>query len=68
MNFYDRALELREETVAHRRWLHRNAEVGLYMPKRQNYVKSIRLDTACLRAWSGCGTGQERGQDNSASG
>lgn len=27
MNFYERALELREETVAHRRWLHRNAEV-----------------------------------------
>lgn len=38
MNFYDRALELREETVAHRRWLHRNAEVGLYMPKGQNYI------------------------------
>jgi len=38
MNFYERALELREETVTHRRWLHRNAEVGLHMPKGQNYV------------------------------
>ena len=38
MNFYERALELREETVAHRRWLHRNAEVGLHMPKGQAYV------------------------------
>ncbi|MDE6845430.1 MAG: amidohydrolase [Lachnospiraceae bacterium] len=38
MDFYARALELREETVAHRRWLHSNAEVGLYMPKGQNYV------------------------------
>lgn len=38
MNFYERALELREETVAHRRWLHKNAEVGLHMPKGQAYV------------------------------
>ncbi|MCM1025405.1 MAG: M20 family metallopeptidase [Roseburia sp.] len=38
MGFYERALELREETVAHRRWLHRNAEVGLNMPKGQAYV------------------------------
>lgn len=38
MDFYERALELREETVAHRRWLHKNAEVGLHMPKGQNYV------------------------------
>ena len=38
MNFYERALELREETVAHRRWLHSNAEVGLHMPKAQAYV------------------------------
>lgn len=38
MNFYERALELREETVAHRRWLHSNAEVGLDMPKAQAYV------------------------------
>lgn len=38
MEFYERALELREETVTHRRWLHRNAEVGLHMPKGQAYV------------------------------
>ncbi len=38
MNFYERALELREETVAHRRWLHSHAEVGLQMPKGQAYV------------------------------
>lgn len=38
MNFYERALELREETVTHRRWLHSNAEVGLHMPKGQTYV------------------------------
>ena len=38
MSFYERALELREETIAHRRWLHTNAEVGLHMPKGQAYV------------------------------
>ena len=29
MDFYKRALALREETISHRRWLHSNAEVGL---------------------------------------
>lgn len=38
MNYYERALELREETVAHRRFLHTNAEVGLIMPKAKAYV------------------------------
>lgn len=38
MNYYQRALELREETVAHRRYLHTNAEVGLIMPKAKAYV------------------------------
>ena len=38
MNYYERALELREETIAHRRWFHTNAEVGLHMPKAQAYV------------------------------
>ena len=38
MNFYERALQLKEETVTHRRWFHANAEVGLDMPKGQAYV------------------------------
>ena len=38
MEYYKRALELREETVANRRWFHTNAEVGLHMPKAQAYV------------------------------
>ena len=38
MNYYERALELKEETVAHRRFFHVNAEVGLDMPKGQAYV------------------------------
>ena len=38
MNYYEQALELKEETVAHRRWFHANAEVGLNMPRGQAYV------------------------------
>ena len=38
MNYYERALQLKEETIAHRRWFHVNAEVGLNMPKGQAYV------------------------------
>ena len=38
MNYYQRALQLQEETVAHRRWFHTHAEVGLDMPKAQAYV------------------------------
>lgn len=38
MNCYDRALALKDETIAHRRYFHTNAEVGLNMPKAQAYV------------------------------
>ena len=38
MNYYERALELKAETIAHRRWFHTNAEVGLNMPKSRGYV------------------------------
>lgn len=38
MNFYEKALEYREETIAHRRWFHQNAETGLHMPEGQAYV------------------------------
>lgn len=38
MNSYERALELQEETISHRRWFHQNAETGLDMPKGRSYV------------------------------
>lgn len=38
MDLYKRALELKEETVAHRRYFHQNAEVGLEEPKTRAYV------------------------------
>ena len=48
MNFYEKALEYQNETVAHRRWFHQNAETGLHMPLAQAYVletlKSYGID------------------------
>ena len=38
MNCYERAVALKDETIAHRRWFHTNAEVGLNMPKAQAYI------------------------------
>ena len=38
MNFYERALQLKDELVENRRYLHRNAEVGLNMPLARAYV------------------------------
>ncbi len=38
MNYYERALTLKDETIAHRRFLHTNAEVGLNMPLARAYV------------------------------
>ncbi len=38
MDFYKRATELNEQTVSHRRFFHKNAEVGLDMPQAQQYV------------------------------
>ena len=38
MNFYERAVELKDETIAHRRYLHTNAEVGLDTPLARAYV------------------------------
>lgn len=38
MNYYERAQILKDETIAHRRYFHTNAEVGLNMPKARAYV------------------------------
>ena len=38
MDFYQRAEELREETIAHRRYFHANAEVGLETPRACAYI------------------------------
>ncbi len=38
MDFYKRALELKEDTVGSRRYFHQNAEVGLEMPMARDYI------------------------------
>ena len=38
MNYYERALELKDETIANRRHIHKNAETGLDLPKTKVYV------------------------------
>ena len=36
--YYERALELKDETIANRRHIHKNAETGLDLPKTKAYV------------------------------
>ena len=55
MDYMQRARELREETVAHRRYFHTNAEVGLDTPKAAAYVMK-RLEEFGLRP-ERCGHG-----------
>ena len=38
MNYYERALELKDETIANRIHIHKNAETGLDLPKTKAYV------------------------------
>lgn len=38
MNYYERALELKDETIANRRHIHKNAETGLDLPKTKAYI------------------------------
>ena len=39
MSYYDRALEMKDELVANRRYLHENAEVGLTLPKTRAFIE-----------------------------
>lgn len=38
MDYYKRAVELKDETIQNRRYIHTNAEVGLDLPKTKAYV------------------------------
>jgi len=55
MDFYKRALELRQDILKDRRWFHQTAEVGLDMPKARDYVME-RLREYGLQPWE-CGHG-----------
>ena len=39
MDYYKRALELKDEIIQNRRYFHTNAEVGLELPKAVAHVK-----------------------------
>lgn len=51
----ERALELKKETIAHRRYIHRCAEVGLELPKTMAYIE--RELKACGISAYPCGHG-----------
>lgn len=55
MNIYERALELEEETISHRRWFHTHAETGLQMPKGQSYVLDTLKKAGIPAQKCGCG-------------
>lgn len=38
MNYYKRALELKKETIANRRYLHEHAETGLHLENTVEFV------------------------------
>mgnify|MGYP000631571621 CR=1 FL=1 len=40
MSYYDRALELKDELIENRRYLHSHAEAGLTLPNTVAYVES----------------------------
>lgn len=40
MNYYERALELKDELLENRRYLHEHAEVGMELPKTRAYIEA----------------------------
>ncbi len=44
MNFYERALQERDELLCNRRYLHANAEAGLHLPRTKAFIKQKLLD------------------------
>lgn len=53
MSYYDRALEMKDELVTNRRYLHENAEVGLTLPKTRAFIeeklREYGIEPAALR-------------------
>lgn len=55
MDYYKRALELKEETIENRRYLHENAEAGLHLPKTTQFVMEKLKAYGLLPAMCGHG-------------
>lgn len=62
MNYYERALELNPETIANRRYLHTNAEVGLDLPKARAYVTEKLREYGLIPKPCGYGVTAELGK------
>ena len=62
MDFYARALELRQQTVDHRRWFHQNAEVGLQMPQTVDYLLQALTELGLQPRMCGQGVVADVGQ------
>ena len=62
MTFFERAVQLKEETVSHRRYIHRHAEAGLVLPVTKAYVKQTLLDLGLEARDCGCGVTAQIGQ------
>lgn len=58
MDYYNRANELKEDTIEIRRYLHKNAEVGLDLPNTVEYVmkqlKEYGIHPPIMWTWSNC--------------
>ena len=58
MDYYNRANELKEDTIEIRRYLHKNAEVGLDLPNTVEYVmkqlKEYGIQPPIMWTWSNC--------------
>ena len=56
MDYYKRANELKEDTIEIRRYLHKNAEVGLDLPNTVEYetIERIWNSTPIMWTWSNC--------------
>ncbi len=55
MELYKSACEIKDEIIAHRRYLHKNAETGLYLPLTVEYIKKVLTDYGIR--YSKCGHG-----------
>ncbi len=65
MNYYERALELQEEMIQNRRYLHTNAEVGLDLPKAVAYVEEKLRSYGIMPVRCGHGVSATIGQGES---
>lgn len=61
MDFWNRARELKEETISHRRFFHQTAEVGLELPKAKAYVMQSLREAGLIAQQCGAGVMAELG-------